>query len=75
MLDTHGNEWNRLSHPLTGERCQTDGCPSRKRLGSDLCFEHHRGEPSWSEEHQCWLPPERELHWCSLIDNRQLVLL
>jgi hypothetical protein len=75
MKDECGNEWVRLGHPLLDERCVQPGCPSRRRLGTDKCFRHNCGEPQWREEYDCWVPPERELHWCSLLDNRQLVWL
>jgi len=75
MRDRHGNEWTPLGDPLAAERCTESGCPTRARAGSALCWDHHRAPFLWSDRHEQWLPPERPLHWCSLIDTRELVLL
>ena len=75
--DQHGNEWHRLHLPdvLADERCVEPGCPSRSRMGSHQCFEHHRGKPVWCERHEIWLPPVRQLRWCSEIKTRKIVWL
>ncbi len=75
MRDRHGNDWTLPGDPLESERCTAPDCPARSRLGSPLCFDHHRGPPLWSDRHGSWLPPARRLHWCSLTDSRELVLL
>ncbi len=74
MRDQHGNEWKLLRDPLAAERCVEPECNTRQRPGSNRCWECHNGQSVWDERHEQWRG-ERNLHWCSLLSNRQLVLL
>jgi hypothetical protein len=76
MRDRHGNDWRHLSDPLSDERCVEPGCGTRTRPGSVRCWDCH-GNPrlGWDLPLSQLTWSRDTLHWCSLLDTRELVLL